>query len=237
MTTQAMNHQQAVETMATERYLLGEMTSDQRLAFEEHYMECAECLESVMFGSEFLDAGREVARKQNTERAAQPEPTWRERLQSVTSSFLRPAPAFAFVLFLGLVGVNIYQLNVVKRQNNLIAELKAPKQEFRFVISGGARKERGPAKVLAVGRNGQLNIRFDFTPGDYSGYRAEIVAENGAVEGSLPLSLAAHESSVTISVPIHTLREGKYSAVLRAQSPSGKQEDLADDSFQLQIAK
>jgi len=42
-----MDHPQAVSTLATERYLLGEMTEQERDAFEAHYFDCAECAEDV----------------------------------------------------------------------------------------------------------------------------------------------------------------------------------------------
>ena len=35
-----MDHSEAVQLMATERYLLGELSPDQREAFEEHFFEC-----------------------------------------------------------------------------------------------------------------------------------------------------------------------------------------------------
>jgi len=45
-----MSHDQAVATMATERYLLDELTEVERDAFEEHYFSCPECAEDVRAG-------------------------------------------------------------------------------------------------------------------------------------------------------------------------------------------
>jgi hypothetical protein len=42
-----MNHQQAVGTSASERYLLEEMSELERHAFEDHYFSCADCAEDV----------------------------------------------------------------------------------------------------------------------------------------------------------------------------------------------
>ena len=36
-----MNHVEAVKTLAIERYLLEEMTPEERDAFEEHFFSCA----------------------------------------------------------------------------------------------------------------------------------------------------------------------------------------------------
>ena len=42
-----MNHQEAVSSHATERYLLEEMTEVEKFAFEDHYFDCAECADDV----------------------------------------------------------------------------------------------------------------------------------------------------------------------------------------------
>jgi hypothetical protein len=42
-----MDHLRAVTTLATERYILGEMTDEERESFEEHYFSCPECADDV----------------------------------------------------------------------------------------------------------------------------------------------------------------------------------------------
>src|SRR2546422_610857 len=46
----------AVETLALERYLLGEMPGEERDAFEEHFFSCAECAEEARAGGVMRDA-------------------------------------------------------------------------------------------------------------------------------------------------------------------------------------
>src|SRR5258708_7394502 len=43
----AEEHRAAVESMAAERYILGEMEPAERDAFEEHFFDCAECSSDV----------------------------------------------------------------------------------------------------------------------------------------------------------------------------------------------
>jgi len=43
-----MEHQEAVSTLASERYLLGEMTEAERESFEDHFFSCAECADEVV---------------------------------------------------------------------------------------------------------------------------------------------------------------------------------------------
>lgn len=42
-----MQHQEAVETMATERYLLGEMDAREQEAFEAHFFSCSLCADDI----------------------------------------------------------------------------------------------------------------------------------------------------------------------------------------------
>ena len=49
-----MDHSEAVELMATERYLLGELPAEQREAFEAHFFECYECALDVRAEAAFL---------------------------------------------------------------------------------------------------------------------------------------------------------------------------------------
>ena len=49
-----MDHTEAVQLMATERYLLGELSAEQREAFEEHFFECYECALDVRAEAAFI---------------------------------------------------------------------------------------------------------------------------------------------------------------------------------------
>jgi hypothetical protein len=53
-----MNHVEAVKTLAIERYLLEEMTQEERDAFEEHYFSCAECGEDARLAATMREGVR-----------------------------------------------------------------------------------------------------------------------------------------------------------------------------------
>lgn len=55
-----MDHKLATSSMAAERYLLGELNSDERKDFETHAFECDECGAAISDGIAFIDNGREV---------------------------------------------------------------------------------------------------------------------------------------------------------------------------------
>jgi hypothetical protein len=58
-----MTHQHAIESMASERYLLGEMSDEERDRFESHYFDCAECAEDVRAAERMRAAVRHDARR------------------------------------------------------------------------------------------------------------------------------------------------------------------------------
>ncbi len=47
-----MTHQQALDTMAAERYLLDEMTEIEKHAFEDHFFDCSDCAHEVRLGEQ-----------------------------------------------------------------------------------------------------------------------------------------------------------------------------------------
>jgi hypothetical protein len=53
-----MTHEQAVTTLASERYLLDEMSGAERETFEDHYFSCLACAEDVRTGGVLRDATR-----------------------------------------------------------------------------------------------------------------------------------------------------------------------------------
>jgi len=53
-----MTHEEAVSTLASERYLLEEMSEPERETFEEHYFSCVECADDVRAGGVMRDGVR-----------------------------------------------------------------------------------------------------------------------------------------------------------------------------------
>lgn len=58
-----MEHTEARNSHAAERYLLKEMDDAERDRFEDHFFSCVECAADVKAGSRFMTAGRAVVRE------------------------------------------------------------------------------------------------------------------------------------------------------------------------------
>ena len=232
MTTHFMNHQQALEQHATERYLLREMAPEERHAFEEHYLECAECLEAVTFGTEFLEAGRQVAlemkqRERNTVRV----PSWRERLMPVFSGWLRPASALVFAVLLCSViayqGLQIHQL-----KNEQTAKVARP--EFRSVLTGIAHGA-GEAKLVEVPRNAVVSLGVEYNrSGDYVSYRAQVLNEAGSTKQSVDLpDLPGNMANVAL-LP-GNWNEGEYTLIILGRTADGSEKEVGRGAFNLKF--
>lgn len=59
-----LTHEQAVGTMACERYLLDELSELERQAFEDHFFTCADCADAVRVGELMRVGAREAGRAQ-----------------------------------------------------------------------------------------------------------------------------------------------------------------------------
>src|SRR5262245_54696011 len=53
-----MTHQEAVDTLAPDRYLLDEMSDSERQAFEDHYFSCHDCVDELRTGAVLIEGTR-----------------------------------------------------------------------------------------------------------------------------------------------------------------------------------
>jgi Putative zinc-finger len=232
--SKVMNHQEAENTKATERYLLREMTDDERKDFEEHYLDCPECLEAVTFGADFLDAGRDVAEQgaadQRVQRvAAVPHKTWLAFLKPLW----QPVPAMAAATALCLAVLGVYQQTRIAKQQNMIADLKAPRQEIRYVVSSG---QRMGSEAVVLSRNERLSFLINFVPKhEFISYRAEITGAGLAKGYSIPVAASEKDYSVTVSLPAAALAGGDYEVMFWGRTQAGDETKLASGSLEVKL--
>lgn len=59
-----MEHGEAMQSAAAERYILGELNAAEADSFEEHFFDCRECADEVRTGAAFLEGGRKLVRQE-----------------------------------------------------------------------------------------------------------------------------------------------------------------------------
>lgn len=218
MSNDAMSHEQAVRSQAVERYVLAELTQEEREAFESHYFDCPACFEQVKLGTQFLRHAREVL-------DPEPEKGW---LARALGDLRRPAPAFASAMLLLAVGVGGYQ-------HVAIADLKAPRIESRYMLTGDQRG--GPAKKVRVSRNAGLSLNLEFTrKPEFTSYQAQIVTESGKVKATIPIPASASDDLVTVTLPANALAAGRYAMVVYGLTQDGNKSEAGRGEFDLQFA-
>ena len=228
-----MDHREALELMATERYLLDEFPPETREQFEEHLFSCRECALDVRMTAAFIEQSKKILSMPEII-PARPQPAAKPKW----AGWFRPSlviPAFALLLV-----VIAYQALVVHPAlSNTIAELQKPAiLSSTYLSSGMARGEKEPV-VMAT--PGQPFILFVDIPSDsrYTSYSAELLNPGGAKVWQLDIPAAAVEAARD-SLPIRVVPvghdSGEYVLVVRGLSAAASQgPEIARYAFNLQL--
>jgi hypothetical protein len=208
-----MDHKFAETSEVADRYLMNELTAEERAEFEAHYFDCADCADRVSKGATFVDTAKEVLRKQEMGATASEGRTgWK---QSGWFGWLTPtalAPSFAALVLAILVG---YQNFVT------IPALQRPQLLSTNVIASLTREE---APVIPIDRrlpHFSVNVIVD-SPGIYSNYICQFTNEKG--DRIVTLETGPRDvSSFTLSFLLQSAQfpAGRYELTVRPQPETG----------------
>ncbi len=211
-----MEHQEAIETKAAERYLLGELSGAERDGFEEHFFDCQACAENVRAGAIFQANARAVLSEQ----------VHRQPVKVGVFEWLRVQPAFAAALagaVIVLAGAVSYQALVVQpRLRSELAELAAPQPYPSFFLHSVTRGEEQAIVVAKASRF--FGLSLDLVPGqDFPSYVGEVVSESGTPQFSVLLPASrTPDGALHVLIPASRLEPGRYSLVIRGNASSGQ---------------
>jgi len=225
MTSQLMNHEEAISRLAAERYLLGEMKEEDRAAFEEHFLACAECFEAVNLGHDFMQQAQPVARQLRAEEATD-DAKDRERnfFDRLLAGLKSPAPAWALVVILS--GVATYQS---------VRQPKGAFPESRYVLTGIAHGA-GEAKLLQVPRESVLGLGVEYArSGEYLSYDAQVLSESGNTKYKVAIPGDQLGNIASIALLAKALNPGRYSVVVRGRTVDGTEKEVGRGAFELQF--
>jgi hypothetical protein len=228
-----MDHLEAKRLHAAEKYVLGELTADQRDAYEEHYFDCAECAEDVKATLTFVSAGREVFREDPVPSAVAPKEL---APRSRWTSWFRPMIAIPAMAVL-LLAVGYYS----RTSKPQVGVITAPGQTIlsspSFGLRGGDRLENEKTIVQLQG-NDSVQLHFDFVPSqvqNFSSYTGELQdsASRVLLQFSIPPDRVNKE--VNLIVPSGLLHPGDYTlTVFGRDSSSAAKIPVAKFSFAVQ---
>jgi len=175
-----------------ERYLLGELNTDERDAYEEHLFSCNACFEQVKAGTEFVSHLRHID-------TPHPQPPLAPGFMSrVVAAARQPAMMAVFTVLICVGGFSIYQ-------QRTISALRRPQVTPTFFLSDGAKA--GGVKTLLVPADTRFDIGIQLLQsGDFSSYQGQILDQSGRLEFSFPISPEQIKDNVHLLLDLSLLR-------------------------------
>ena len=212
--------------MATERYLLDELSPELRDAFEEHMFECQECALDVRAGNVFLTEAKaqlpELTAPPATREAARPAPSRAKK--PWWSVFV--VPAFAAPAFAALLAVIAFQnLSTIP---SLRSELREPRIIPWSSLHAGTRGTEA-INVQADRRHGAV-VLIDVPQQGYASYVIDLYDPQGKRFWTQTVTAADQSNPVpgtlSLLIPGEGLQQGPYSLNLTGISPQGARTEL-----------
>jgi hypothetical protein len=230
-----MTHQDALQGMAVERYLLRELTGAPLESFEEHLFECPECAADVKAGLVFLDAAHTELKA--PARVAKPEV---KNVRTWASWFVSPwvlGPALAACLL--ILGVQTFV--VQPRMRSELARVESPAVLNPLVLANaGARGDSVPEISAPEHRSYVVSVDVP-TTGGFSSYQGFLYAPDGSLLWQTTISPEQARDAVLLSVPADKVKDGINIFVVQGLSQGSKTggtlEDLARYRFRVKIQK
>lgn len=208
-----MEHTDAIESNAAERYLLGEMSDDEQASFEQHYFDCRVCAADVTDGTRLMMAGRVVAAEERRTSNVVPMPV--RRFQWL------PAAAAASLIF-GLLGTGI-GYRVGSRQ-----PAAAPTALVRVVpIETGVSRAATPNEIPTVRADDV--VRFDIEPHDEAERYFAVVACGGKNQSTDEISREV--AAEAVSLRLGQLPAGRCELVIEGVRKDGNRFEITRSPF------
>ena len=205
-----MDHKEATETHAVERYLLGELPGSVHAQFEQHFFECTECAADVLAAAQLLDGvARELGTRRPDVAATAPEKR-RPARRTSAGSFLWPALSAAAAVVLLLTGYRSW-VSYGKLRDEVTA-LRRPSIVSAMPIMGG--NSRGAA-LMTLSSAQPIVLSIDIPAAEpFSSYDCTLLDSSDRQLWSLPVSAEQAHDTVSIGVPTGNLHPGSYTVVV-----------------------
>ena len=223
-----MNHSEALQQMAAERYLLDELKPEEREAFEEHFFECPDCALDLRAGVAFVDEAKDqlpalVANLPASVAAPVPVPA---STAKVNRWFSWGLPSFAVPAFAALLLVLGYQ-NLVT-----LPALRTAASEPRLLPWAAPHGQtRGANLKLQATRTGGVVLPIDLSmlsgTAAYPSYALRLTDAQGkqvwSGKAPAPVDTDSATQRLSLVIPGSGLRDGVSTLEIFGISAQGQQ--------------
>jgi hypothetical protein len=225
-----MDHHDAIQSMAVEKYLLNELSPELRDDFEQHYFDCPICAADLRATAAFLDAAKTELKAAYLSRPSQSTAAKRQ-------STLLWRPAFAVAALAASLLVIAYQNVVVyPRLTHQIAQSSAPEILPSLSLVGG-NSRGGQMPAITVGPAQPFLLFLDIPTQDhFSTYTCILYSPSKKPVWHAQVSAQQARDMISIRIPAAGRMDGRYSLLVQGNldpSHPGPSVDLARYSFAL----
>jgi len=218
MNARTVGHEEATRNLMAERYLLGELTEDERSSYEEHLFSCEACFEQIKVGTELVSQIRQLGPE-----AVNPVPGFMSRFIRNVS---QPVTAAAFALLICVSALSLYQHRTISR-------LKQPQVTPSFFLSDGAKT--GGIKKLSLAPNARFDLSIQLLrSGDFNSYEGRILTGSGQLKSAFPVSAEQTKDTIHLSLDSGTFGPGTYALVINGLASDGQKTEIDRYEFQVQ---
>ena len=214
-----MEHNEAIENHTAERYLLHELTEQERDAYEAHFFSCSACAEEIKAASEFMENARKVV--QDELKAHIYSHVARRSIFGSWLNFrmmLHPIPAAACALLVMVSAFGIYQnqVTIPHLREMASAQLVTPQ---RVVLRGS----RDSVPSLTVRRSRGFQMYFDIPQSNFNSYDVSVLTSSN-VKKPLLKNVSAEDTKETLAmfVPAGTLDAGRNFLLIEGGNSKGE---------------
>jgi hypothetical protein len=230
-----MDHTEAVNQYAVEKYLLGELSPEARDAFETHYFGCEECAIDLRAANVFIAQSRKELARPTLVAAAVQKP---KRNLFNFPSLLRPAfavPAMAAMLlvigFQNIVTVpHLEQEVAVSSQPQILPAVT--------LVDGQSRGEEIRTVVAKAHEPFLLSVDVPADSSRYSGYLCSLYSPSGKMVWQLRIPQSQAADTVPIQVPADSTEAGENTLLVQgvpSDAQNGTPVEIVRYRFLLQI--
>lgn len=208
-----MNHSDAIKSKAAAGYLLGDLSEAERDAFEQHYIDCPICAETVWSGTTMFAAGREVVQPVPIPTPVPRVLTFRQRFQQAAAL----ATAAALTVVVGYQGFIIPSIRAARMETLTAGD----------VITGTMRASENADYVMHfVGNRARLDY-VDITDRSHPEYRIQLRNAAGKLVHETGATAEEVRSSETgVPLLIRPLPAGRYLLTIEGVRKEGNRTEI-----------
>jgi len=232
-----MDHSEAVQQMSAERFLLDELTVEERDEFEAHLFDCPECALDLRAGVALVNEAKiQLPQLIATARPSVPGNAKKPK-EKKNYWFLWQRPAFA--------GLAFACLTVIAFQNLVTyPALRKAANQPRLLLSAPLHgNTRGGHPTLAADRKHGISLPVDvlgsMTSASYSSYFVDLLDHGGKIvwtdSFAAPPAGESTGQSFSVAVPGTTLENGEYTLVISGVTTNGERSPINRNVFEIRM--